>query len=393
MTETSGPRLAPWVGPANAVLGLADPLLRASSRFPRLQRAAGLHTADEEDAGFLDGMRTLHEHIQAADLTPMGRIAMRMEVRRRLANRRRVRDVLRARPGLADSPVARPVFVTGLPRTGTSLLHGLLGHRTGARAPMFWQLLHPAARGAEAAGRRVSTRMLAGLYYAMMPAMRTIHPLAAAEPEECVFLLPHNGVHLTRVPMPGYRSWYDAHDFTPDYAYLKRQLQVLQRGDTPQWVLKSPCHLGHLDALLTAFPDAVIVTTRRDPAVALASWASFCEATLRMHNHRVDLADIGRTWLDYWTRAAERADAVRKDATADFVDVEYDDLVADPAGTTAAIWTRAGTPLPPADRAALTAFAARDRRRAPGTHRYTLERYGLDEHTVRAAFAGTTVAG
>ncbi|GAB7042423.1 MULTISPECIES: sulfotransferase family protein [Catenuloplanes] len=391
MTETSGPRLAPWVGPANAVLGLADPLLRAASRFPVLQRAAGLDDSGE-DAGFLDGMRTLHEHIQAADLTPMGRIAMRMEVGRRLTNRRRVRAVLRARPELVDSPVARPVFVTGLPRTGTSLLHGLLGHRTGARAPMFWELLHPAADGAEAAARRFSTRMLAGLYYAMMPAMRTIHPLAATEPEECVFLLPHNGVHLTRVPMPGYRSWYDRHDFTPDYAYLKRQLQVLQRDGAPQWVLKSPCHLGHLDALLDVFPDAVIVMTRRDPVAALASWCSFCEATLRMHNHRVDLAGIGRTWLDFWTRAADRAGAVRRDTGADVVDVDYADLVADPVGSTAAIWERAGRPLSAADRDALAAFAGRDRRRAPGSHRYTLERYGLDEATVRAAFAGSAVA-
>ncbi|MDP9796074.1 hypothetical protein J2S43_004586 [Catenuloplanes nepalensis] len=392
MTETAGPRLARWVGPANAVLGLADPVLRASSRFPVLQRAAGLRTTDE-DAAFLDGLRVLHEHIQAADLTPMGRIAMRMEVGRRLANRRRVREVLRTRPEIAAAPVPRPVFVTGLPRTGTSLLHGLLGHRTGARAPMFWELLHPAARGAEAAGRRFSARMLAGLYYAMMPAMRTIHPLAATEPEECVFLLPHNGVHLTRVPMPGYRDWYDAHDFTPDYAYLRQQLQVLQRDETPRWVLKSPCHLGHLDALLTAFPDAVIVTTRRDPAVALASWCSFCEATLRMHNHRVDLAEIGRTWLDYWTRAADRAGTVRAATGAHMVDVDYDDLVADPAGTAAAIWERAGAPLTAADRDALTAFAGRDRRRAPGTHRYTLERYGLDEEKVRAAFAGTSLAG
>ncbi|MFI5838769.1 sulfotransferase family protein [Catenuloplanes sp. NPDC051500] len=386
MTEMSGPRLAPWVAPVNALLSPADPLVRALSRFSLLERAAGLRGADDE-TGFLDGMRVLHEHIQAADLTPLGRLAMRTEIARRLSNRGRVLRTLRADPELAEAPVRRPVFVTGLPRTGTSLLHGLLGHRTGARAPMFWELLHPAARGGEAAGRRLTTRMLAGLYYAMLPAMRTIHPLGATDPEECVFLLPHNGVHLTRVPMPGYRRWYDAHDFTPDYRYLKQQLQVMQRGNAPQWILKSPCHLGNLDALLRVFPDALIVTTHRDPAAALASWCSFCEATLRMHNRHVDLAEIGRTWLDFWTRAASAAEEVRRHATADFVDVGYEALAADPAGATAAIWDRIGRPLTGDERAALTVFAGRDRRRSPGTHRYTLERYGLDEAVVRAAFS------
>ncbi len=383
------PRPAWWVRPANAVL---LPAQRARSRpaataFAELQRAAVRRagTSVPADPDFHAGMRVLHDAFQAAaEVTPIGRLGMRAELTRRLANHHGLRDLLARHPEVSRISVDRPVFVTGLPRTGTTLLHGLLAQHAQARAPLLWELMYPLPGSSAARRRQIrATRWTARIYHAAVPALRGIHPLDPMGAEECIFVLPHTLAHYARARMPGYRRWCADRDTTEDYRYLRQHLQALQwRQPQCRWVLKSPFHLGNLDAVLRVFPDATIVWTHRDPFVALTSWCSFMEATMRLQNSRVDLPSIGPDWLDIWAEAVGRGLRTRRAAGERFVDVGYDDLVADPAGTATRLWRRLGSDVDGASRAAIAAFAGRDRRH-PGSHRYTAERYGLDPAAVR----------
>jgi hypothetical protein len=286
-------------------------------------------------------------------------------------------------------PVESPVFVVGLPRTGTTLLHTLLASLPGHRAPRMWELLAPvpASAGRPEHARRIgAARRLARISYLASPSLRVIHPIDARAPEECVWVLPHSMTHCTRARMPAYRDWYASRDATADYLYLRQQLQILQwQRPAHRWILKSPFHLWHLDALLRVFPDATIVWTHRDPAVALASWCSLTEVTMTFHNRRVDLPLLGRDWTGLWSWAFARAAGVRAASSARFLDVSYSRLTADTETVLDEILgvLGAGAAMPAQARRQALAQA---RGPARGAHRYTLDRYGLTPRAVAAAF-------
>ena len=302
-------RLAWWVRPANVLMAPAARWGQRSTRSSfgelrwRAARRAGV--PEQPDPQFLADLQVLHQSFQAVpELSFMGWYGVRAELLRHLENRLRLRQCLAARPEIAAQPVPRPVFVVGLPRTGTTLLHGLLAGAPGHRAPLLWELLTPCpldGRRADCAKRvHRAERLVTGGRLAA-PVLQMIHPLAAREPEECIFALPHGMYYYNRARIPGYLDWYAHRDATADYAYLKQQLQVLQWNRPPRrWILKSPFHLWKLDALLRVFPDATLVWLHRDPATVLASRCSLAEVVRRLHNRRVDLRLLGADWCQLW---------------------------------------------------------------------------------------------
>ncbi len=397
-----GGALAWWIGPVN---GLLAPVTRRECRSPgpsfavleeRAARRAGeAERADPEGLEFAAGLRVLYESFLAVpELSFTGLAGIRSEVSRHLRNRLRVRARLRAHPEITAAPVVRPVFVTGLPRTGTTALHALLAATPGHRAPLMWELLDPCPPegGEHRPDRRLRrAERMARLARHMAPAYRVIHPVEARAPEECVFALPHSMLHYIQARIPGYRDWYADRDATPDYAYLRQQLQILQWRQPPRrWVLKSPFHLWNLNPLLREFPDATIVWTHRDPAAALASWCSLAEVSRRLYNRRVDLALLGRDWMQLWAEATERAARVRRVAARPFLDVRQDELAAGPWPALEPVLAGLGVELDQAARQQIAGLGPGSA--APNAHRYRLERYSLTAQAVRGAFPGLTAA-
>jgi hypothetical protein len=397
-----GGALAWWIGPVN---GLLAPATRRECRSPgpsfdvleeRAARRAGeAERADPEDPDFAVGLRVLYESFLAVpELSFTGLAGIRSEVSRHLRNRLRVRACLRAHPQITAAPVLRPVFVTGLPRTGTTALHALLAAMPGHRAPLMWELLDPCPPegGEHRPDRRLRrAERMARLARHMAPAYRVIHPVEARAPEECVFAMPHSMFHYVQARIPGYRDWYAGRDTAPDYAYLRQQLQILQWRQPPRrWILKSPFHLWNLNALLREFPDATIVWTHRDPAAALASWCSLAEVSRRLYNRRVDLALLGRDWVQLWAEAAERAARVRRIAARPFLDVRQDELATGPWPALEPVLAGLGVELDQAARQRIAGLGPGSA--GPNAHRYGLERYRLTAQAVRGAFPGLTAA-
>ncbi|GAB2493170.1 sulfotransferase family protein [Nocardiopsis aegyptia] len=394
-------RPAWWVAPVNALL---TPVTRSRFRDPaRAFEAAERAASDRsglpwpKDREFRSELRFLSDAwLSAPGITPLGRLSVQNEVERRLETRLRLLHLFDARPETADQVVDRPVFITGLPRTGTTFAHGLLAQHTRTRAPALWELLNPVPpsgrEGERALARRerlASARSSIRFLDAMAPRWQSIHPMHPLEPEECVFVLPHSLAHHVRIPVPEYRAWMEERDATPDYEFLKAVLQAMQstRGGPRRWVLKSPLHLGGLDALLKVFPDATVVLTERDPVRATASWGSLVEAGMSLHLDRVDPHWIGEEWLGIWTRAMARAARVRAEsAPGTFVDLPYDELTADPVGVAERVWTGLGEEFDDLSRRRTTDYTRRDRR--PSPHRYTIDHYGLTPERVLTAFGG-----
>ncbi|MFI5844776.1 sulfotransferase family protein [Catenuloplanes sp. NPDC051500] len=382
-----GPRPASWVGALNAVLGPVSPRASIETAQRTASRRTGL-PARTDDQVFVDDMRVLADAIRAAPaLSPIGRLGTQEELTRRLETRLRMRHLLDQDPSVAHRPVDRPIIITGLPRTGTTVLHRMLGVHPAVRAPALWELLGPASLGREDEKLIKAARRMSSMYHRSMPEMRTVHPLDPFGPEECVFLLPHSDQFDGVVPVPAYRAWYADRDVRPDYAYYRHQLQAMQTRDDPaRWVLKSPYHLGRLDVVLDTFPDATIVMTHRDPAAALLSWCYFMEGSRRLYNTVVDPHEIGATWLGIWTTAVTRARAVRQAHPGRFVDVDYAALSEAPVPVAAGVAARLGLADSPSWQRLATAEARRDghtARTGDRPQRPSLARYGLDASTVR----------
>ena len=395
MGSSDGFRPAGWVRAAALVGRLAEertgrPLgaLDESEVRRRVSKRLG-RTVGGDDPG----LRALLADAAEAPLTALGRVWLRGELVRRGVTEGLLEDELRRRPEIAGTPLPLPLVVAGLPRTGTTLLHTLLGLDPEAIAFRFWELRRPyplARTRLDRATRKLRAAGMAALANSMAPALRDIHRVAALAPEEDVFLFRDIGMLATPVAAPRYLDWLRASDAAPGYLTYRRHLQALlhdQPGRRP--VLKSPFHLGRLQALLAMLPEAVVVQTHRDPAVALASWCSLSAVLTSASSARVEPEALGRRWLDFWTGELDRALSTRAAAPdASFHDVVYEALVADPLAEVERLYARLGLALSPVARPRMVDWIDRHHRGRPNPHRYALADFGLDPAEVDRRFGG-----
>ncbi|WP_158579865.1 sulfotransferase family protein [Geodermatophilus marinus] len=327
-----------------------------------------------------------------ARLTTLGRLVVGRLVRSHLARRLQVVEALRQRPDLAVAPVRRPLFVVGLPRTGTTLLHNLLAQADGSRpllARDVVQPVPPVLRGAayDTRGLRYWASVR-GMYY-LGPGRRRLHDYNAG-PVECLRLLARSFVCFAfpnMVHVPSYERWLweqDGRALVSAYELHRMQLQTLQAdGRRGHWVLKAPAHLPALEALLTVYPDASVVLPHRSPATVVASLSSLVARNHALLAEEPDLSAVGREVLARTLRTLERVERTRAALGDDrIIDVGYRELLTDPVGAVRMIHERIGHPLPPASIERMRRWLADNPQGKHGAHRYGLEQYGLDAATV-----------
>jgi hypothetical protein len=287
----------------------------------------------------------------------------------------------------------RPVFITGLLRTGTTFLHNLLAHHPGLRAPRLWELMSvadprpPQMRIDECAD-------YVERYYRAAPEFRAIHPLDPRLPEECHRLTANSFRHFIyglRYNVPSYMDWLDRQPMTAAYRFHQLQLYCLLSADPEPpgvVVLKCPSHLWHLDALARVYPDATVIRLHRDPKVAIGSVCSLTAAVRAARSDDVSPSEIGAHWLDRAARAL--ANTHRGEAPTDRppLDIRYADLVADPLRVAAGICEHIGVPVTAEARAAMARYLAAGADKPATAHRYRLTGFGLDADGLDRRLAG-----
>jgi hypothetical protein len=384
---------------------------KLSSRFSdtalldQAGRKEGL--SDFGDPSFRPGLRALMAAIESeARLTPVGRWITRKRLLGALRNRLRAEKLFRDHPEILNLRIEPPIVITGMQRTGTTLLHRLLAADPDTRALLGWEALNPApyltarSKGRDAGERgrhdrdpririaRLSQRALA----LMAPDFFAVHPVEVLSPEEDVLLLDYS--FLSTVPeatlrVPGFSRWLEAQDVLPAYRYLKKLLQLLQwQRPGKRWVLKSPHHLEYLDMLFTVFPGAKIVQTHRDPAITQASFCSMIAHGRGVFSDAVDPTEIGREWLRKVGRLVKRAlEARRRWGEDRFLDVYYRDLVHNPMEQIERVYDFAGISLLPHTREKIDHARSVNVRNKFGIHNYRLGDFGLTRETVAAEFS------
>jgi hypothetical protein len=331
----------------------------------------------------------------------LGRALARAEVVDLLENRLRMADARRRAPEIDEVPVDRPLFITGLPRTGTSILHELLASDPAARAPLEWEVSRPCPpptpqdHASDRQAERVARAEQAlRLWREIVPEYDTMHELGARLPVECIKLFCHEfrSDHLAAEhQVPSYAAWLAAADMRPAYAAHRSMLQLLGwKFPGRRWVLKAPSHLAWLDALLAVYPDALIVQTHRDPLRVMGSVASVLYATARVRSDEVDAERIA-AWFGPEACLALLDGAARtRDLDADrsrYCDVRYGDLIRDPLAVIADLYRRLGLELTTRARDAMVAYLAAKPKDKHGAHVYSFEEAGLDRETERRRFA------
>ncbi|MBN7796240.1 sulfotransferase [Parahaliea mediterranea] len=366
-----------------------------------------LITAAQQETGLADfGGEEFHEPLDRliaalnseARLNEFGRLRAQMTIHSGLVNRLKITDYLARHPDLEAQAVPRPVFIVGLPRTGTTALHHMLNQDPGNRTLRLWEAQSPVPPPETATyttDPRIAERAAGvALTEEFLPGFSRTHLIDAEEPDECYMLLNRDFLSVEYSAMfhiPSYANWLYAELCRRDaYRSHRRQLQLLQYRHPGHWVLKAPFHQLGLREILRYYPDAIIVQTHRAPMTFVGSGCSFSELLRRSGSDAVDKAEVGRDWMDMLriythTFEADRA-ALEPDYPGQFLDVHHDAFVTDPWPAVEAIYAARGTPLSALAREGMSRWLREHPKGKHGRHEYRLEDYGISRGEVATLF-------
>ncbi|MEM9174147.1 MAG: sulfotransferase [Myxococcota bacterium] len=330
-----------------------------------------------------------------ARLSPLGELGFQAMIVEALEARLLCEEGFRRHPETAETPIERPVFIIGLPRTGTTALHHLMAQAPDVQALEHWLMRTPRPRPPRAAWDADPDYQAAlarvDLMFARSPEMRAIHEIEAFLPDECWNLFSQNFVHSSyeaNADVRGYAAWWASADLRPVYARHRRNARLIGSASPDRrWLFKDATHLFGLDALLEIYPDARVIQTHRDPAPLIASVCSLCWASRTAMNEHTDIDAFGRSTLALWQRSIDAMMAARAQADPGrFYDLPFHRFVSDPLAALREIYAWLEVDYTPAADAAIRGFREAHPKGQHGAHRYSLSEYGLTEDEVREHF-------
>jgi hypothetical protein len=356
------------------------------------KRRANLN--DFGDGDFREPLgRLLESCWRDARLNMIGNIALRSDVLRILRNRLLLQRDRTLRPEIAQHQIRAPLFVVGLPRTGTTFLHTLLSADPRNRAPLTWEVMEPSPPTNAEKQRRIRrvSQNLACLEW-MAPNFRKLHPIGAELPQECVSLMSPSFLSDqfdTMYNVPGYREWFLQQDLRPAYEFHRRFLQHLQeRENGRHWILKAPTHMFALPTLLATYPDALFLQMHRAPLEAVTSVSSLITILRRVFSDAVDPVEIGKEAIRYWSKTLTKFIYDRDGLGGERIfDLSYVELRRDPIGAVRRVYEHFGWVLSPQAESRMREILAKQPRDLQGFHRYEAAQFGLRAEHEQEFFA------
>jgi Sulfotransferase family len=366
--------------------------LVADELIEQAREATGLQRFDSDS--FREGLDTFLADINAGQPTEAGLERTRGNVIEALASRLKTTDYLDQRPELLQRPIERPVFVFGMPRTGTTLLSNLLAADPARRSPLTWEIddpVPPPTKDKLYNDPRALERLeIERQMLAARPEMGKYYRNSAIYPNECVFIMAHDFKTLmweSRCDQLIYRDWLMQTDMTSAYQYHKRFLQLLQADAPGTWNLKMPSHALWIPTLLKIYPDARLVWAHRDPMSALGSFCSIISLAQHSFLSGADPKFIGQNcaWQaqEHANRIMDARDALGEDR---IIDVHYADLTRQPIESMRKLYAALGDEFTTAAESGMQAWLDDNPQGKFGKHEYKLAQYGLTPASAESLF-------
>jgi hypothetical protein len=383
-----------------------DEHIGARPRFVRRHRRQALR-ADDLLASALSRARRHHfadrsfmrpfEHLlracnEEADLSAFGVRALKIDVQRCLRTLLLFDEIEAACPSVLARPIRAPVFITGMPRSGTTFLHRLILQDPGTIAPRLFQLVYPYA-SQDGRLRTTLRKRWVGLQLAafrmIAPELNALHPIAVDAPEECTDIIAQV-FQSTRFEatyrVPSYSRWLGHRGFLNAYRFHRRFLQHLD-AQLPgrQWVLKSPDHVFAIDDIRRVYPDARLVFIHRDPVRVLASVARLTEVLRRPFACSIDRVEIGREVSAFWLDGAQRMSDLSSSGDS-VLHLNYRQIVSSPLDAVRAVYRHCDLVLSRETERRMRSWLLRPANVRRPTRDYRLTEFGLDARLLRERF-------
>ena len=330
------------------------------------------------------------EDLVGASLKELGRAFLGRLAVSNLSRRLEVVDWWNRNPEIDDVTIPPILYITGLERSGTTLLHNLLALHPMSRPLLRWELMRPAPPP-EANTYRTDLRIdevQASIDRFRATPLERMHWVNADEPEECTWgaldrtgLLGRGVITLMRT----WSSWLKQNDLTPSFREYRRLIKLLiWRNPVPQdghLVLKCPQNSRNVAQFSDAFPEARFVFTHRDPFRACTSVCTLASHVTTPLSARQDIWRSNGFGVNYFVRFVEHGltqlVAFDQEASDTVAHVAYPALVREPATVVQSIYARLGFEAPKdlAFRVGAYQAATSGKRAAPPID---LPTYGLD---------------
>ncbi|MEH6593401.1 MAG: sulfotransferase [Halioglobus sp.] len=349
---------------------------------------------------FRDPMKRLCQSLnEDARLTGLGRTMARQDILRLLEHRLLFIDQFKRHPEIAEQEIIAPIFILGMPRTGTTSLHELMALDPQFRVPLSWELAYPfpppetATYTTDPRIAKVDAEL--ARVDSLLPDFRHMHPMGAQLPQECVALFNHDFASMifdVQFRVRSYQQWLVQEDMTAVFHNHRRWLQLLQwRCPGKTWVLKSPQYLWNIQDMLREYPDARVVQTHRDPVKVAVSVASLTATLRSLGSNDISLPEIARDYIDLMaygnSKTLEARDQVLI-AADKIIDVQFSNFRQDPVSRVREIYDFFSLEKTEHSFSAMQDFlAAGQESERHGKHKYNFADTELDLATERKRFA------
>jgi hypothetical protein len=336
----------------------------------------------------------LRDHAKVNVLSERGRGRIKARYVEALATRMQVDEYIRHHPAVAKAPVKRPVFILGMPRTGTTMVSYLMDADPANRSLLKWEAydgVPPAAPGAiRTDARCLAEKAKDEMIIKANPQGAALHFEAGDGPTECVHLVAQDFKSLMLAVIsstPTYHDWILFCDMTPAFAHRKRVLQILQSTNPGRWVLKMPSDSLFIRTLFATFPDAKVIWTHRDPYATFASSMSMRGQSRPIFNKDADASYMRERFPLQLALHLSRPLEMSRARPDDIYHLYYDDLVADPLAQMKSVYAWLRNEWTDATETAMRSWLEENPQGRFGPHRYSLAQWGFTKQDLEPYFS------
>jgi hypothetical protein len=329
---------------------------------------------------------------------PFGALAVKGLLERTLYGRYKIEQTISENPRILKEKIEQPVFIVGMPRSGTTILHALLHEDPDHRSPQAWECLLPfpvpRPENYTDNAQLNTVRKEFGHLFKLIPDFLRKHYMAADSPQECIGInaLDFNSFQFfAQLYLPSYLDWFNNKaDKLSTMRFHKRFLQYLQSGGVKsmRWLLKSPVHLMRLPELFEVYPDARIIMTHRHPFEVVPSTASLISSVRSLYSDNEISERTGReqaeTWSLYLNKFLRSINELEKNDQ--IIHIQFEDFVIDQVNTVKGIYERFGWALSDEALERFTHFLTQNPKDKHGRHVYSLKDFNLKESEINSMY-------